>query len=97
MLLTPDAFLPPVKEASPAFKVSPSASSSSSKKKSSLSKKKKKALMKSFWDSLEVGSDEDEEESYASSEATLAVNPQRELFGNLGFDTQEYFPGIEDL
>ena len=56
-----------------------------------------KALMKAFWDFLEVGSDENEEESYASSEATVAVNPQRELFGNLGFDTREYFPKIEDL
>jgi hypothetical protein len=82
MLLTLDAFLPPVKEASPTSKVSPPTSSSSSKKKSSLSKKKKKALMKAFWDSLEVGYDEDEEESDASSEATATVNPQRELFGN---------------
>jgi hypothetical protein len=95
MLLTPDAFLP-VKEASPASKVSPP-TSSSSKKKSSLNKKKKKALMKVFWDSLEVGFDDEEEEYDASYKATPVVNPQRELFGNSGFDTQEYFPGIEDL
>jgi hypothetical protein len=38
--------------------------------------------MKAFWYSLEVGYDEDEEESDASSEATATVNPQRELFGN---------------
>jgi hypothetical protein len=76
-------------------KVSPPASSSSSKKKTSLSKKKKKALMKAFLESLDVGSDEDGEESDASSEAT--INPQRELFGNSGVDTQEYFPGLEDL
>ena len=53
--------------------------------------------MKAFWDSLEVGSDEDEEEFDASSEAIPPVNTQRELFENLGFETQEYFPGIEDL
>jgi hypothetical protein len=44
-LLTPDVFLPSVKEASTVSKVSPPTSSSSSKKKTSLSKKKKKALM----------------------------------------------------
>ena len=31
----------------------------------------------------------------ASSEAT--INPQMELFGNSGVDTQEYFHGLEDL
>ena len=41
-----------------------------------------------------VGSDQDEELD-ASFEATS--NPQRELFGNSGFDTQEYFPGLEYL
>ena len=95
MLLTPDVFIPPIKEASPAPKTSPPASSSYSKKKTYLSKKKKKALMKAFLESLDVGSDEDEEESDASFEAT--GNPQRELFGNSGFDTQEYFPRLEDL
>jgi hypothetical protein len=94
-LLTLDVFLSPIKEASPAPKVSPPASSSSSKKKTSLSKNKKKALMKAFFESLDVGSNEDEEESDASSEAI--INPQRELFGNSGVDTQEYFPGLEDL
>jgi hypothetical protein len=43
--------------------------------------------------SLDVDSDDDEEESNASSEAT--INPQREFFGNSGFDTQEYFPGLK--
>jgi hypothetical protein len=71
--LTPDDFLL-VKEASPISKVSPPTSSSS--KKTSLSKKKKKALMKAFLESLDVGYDEDEEESDAFSEAT--INPQRE-------------------
>ena len=94
-LLTPDVFIPTIKEASSAPKTSAPTSSSSSKKKTSLSKKKKKALMKAFLESLDGGSNEDEEESNASSEAT--VNPQRELFGNSGFDTQEYFLGFEDL
>ena len=95
ILLTPDVFIPPIKDASPAPKTSPPASSTSSKKKSSLSKKKKKALMKAFLESLDAGSDEDEEESNASSEATC--NLQREFFGNSGFDSQEYFPRLEDL
>jgi hypothetical protein len=91
-LLTPDDFLL-VKEASPISKVSPPTSSSS--KKTSLSKKKKKALMKHFLESLDVGSDEDDEESDASSNAS--INPQREFFGNSVIDSQEYFPGLEDL
>jgi hypothetical protein len=90
--LTPNDFLP-VKEASPISKISLPTSSSS--KKTSLSKKKKKALMKAFLETLEVGSEEDDEDSDASSEAT--INPQREFFGNSGFDSQEYFPGLEDL
>jgi hypothetical protein len=60
-----------------------------------LSKKKNKALMKAFLESFDVGSDEDDEESDASSEAT--INPQREFFGNSRIDSQEYFPGLEDL
>ena len=95
ILLTLDLFIPPTKDVFPAPKTSPPASSSSSKKKSSLSKKKKKALMNAFLESLNVGSDEDEEESDVSSEAT--GNPQRELFGNSRFDSQEYFPGLKDL
>jgi hypothetical protein len=63
MLLTPDAFLPPTKEAAPASNVSLPTSSSSSKKKSSKSKEKKKALMKAFLDTLNVSSEEDEEAS----------------------------------
>jgi hypothetical protein len=50
--------------------------------------------MKAFLESLDVGSDEDED-SDASSNAS--INPQRELFGNSGFDSQEYFPRLEDL
>jgi hypothetical protein len=84
-----------VKEATPASNVSPPASSSSSKKKSSKSKEKKKALMKAFLDSLNVISEEDEEASELSSDAT--IDPQRDLFGNSGFATQEYFPGLKDL
>jgi hypothetical protein len=60
-----------------------------------MSKKKKKALMKAFWEFLDVSFDEDEDESDASSEAT--INPQREFFGNSGVDTQEYFPRLEDF
>jgi hypothetical protein len=90
--LTPDDFLP-VKEASAISKVSPPTSFSS--EKTSLSKKKKKALMKAFLESLDVGSDEDDKESDTASNAP--INPQREFFGNSGFDTQEYFPGLEDL
>jgi hypothetical protein len=95
MLLTLDAFLPLVKEASSASNVSPPASSSSLKKKSSKSKEKKKALMKAFLDSLNVSSEEDEEVSKTSSKAT--IDPQMDLFGNSGFATQYYFPGLEDL
>ena len=58
--------------------------------------------MKAFLESLDVGSDEDEEDSDTSSEATGnlqrdSINPQRKFFGNSGFDSQEYFPGLEDL
>jgi hypothetical protein len=51
--------------------------------------------MKAFLESLDVGFDEDGEESDASSETT--INPQRGLFGNSGVHTQEYFPVLEDL
>jgi hypothetical protein len=71
MLLTSDAFLPLVKEASLASNVSPPASSSSFKKKSSKSKEKRKVLMKAFLDCLNISSEEDEEVSEASSEATI--------------------------
>jgi hypothetical protein len=81
-LLTPDAFLPPVKQESPLT------SSSSSKKKTSLSKKKKKALMKAFLESFEIGSDEDEEESASDASSEPIIDPQRDLFGNSGFDSQ---------
>ena len=85
MLLTSDVFIPPIKDASPAPKTSPPASSSSSKKKSSLSKKNKKALIKAFLESLDASSDDDEEEFDVSSENI--DNPQREFFGNSGFDS----------
>jgi hypothetical protein len=49
--------------------------------------------MEAFLESLDVGSDGEEYD--ASFEAT--INPQRELFGNTGFDSQEYFPELEDL
>ena len=49
--------------------------------------------MKAFLESLDAGSDD--EESDASSENI--GNPQRKFFGNSGFDSQEYFPRLEDL
>ena len=51
--------------------------------------------MKAFLDSLNVRSEEDEEVSKASSEAI--IDPQRDLFGNSGFASQNYFLGLEDL
>ena len=51
--------------------------------------------MKTFLESLDASSDEDEKESDASSENI--GNTQRKFFGNSGFDSQEYFPGLEDL
>jgi hypothetical protein len=51
--------------------------------------------MKAFLDILNVSSDEDEEASESSSNAT--IDSQRDLFGNLGFATQDYFPRLEDL
>ena len=46
-------------------------------------------------DSWNVGSKEDEEDSKASFKVT--IDPQRELVRNFGFDTQNYFSGLEDL
>jgi hypothetical protein len=51
--------------------------------------------LKSLLDSQNDNFDEDEEDSEASLEAT--VDPQRELFGNSRFGTQDYYPGHEDL
>jgi hypothetical protein len=103
-LLTPDVFLspkqdsPPAKQDSPPAKQdSPHASSSSSKKKTSLSKKKKKALMKAFLESFDIGSDDEEEEPTSDASSEPIINPQRDLFGNSGFDSQEDFPGLDDF
>lgn len=41
------------------------------------------------------GDDEDEDGSKASLETTFDL--QRNLFGNSGFDTQDYVLGIEDF
>jgi hypothetical protein len=45
-------------------------------------------------DSLGASSGDDENDSDASSNVP---DPQRQLFGNFGFDTQDYIPGIEDF
>ena len=80
-------------EATPS-NVSPADSSS---KKQSSKEKKKKALIKAMvlLDSLS-GSDGDDEDG---SETSSSVVPdlQRQLFGNSGFETQDYIPGLEDF
>jgi hypothetical protein len=94
-LLTPNYVCQPQIEAAPS-NVSPTGSSSSSKKQS-FKEKKKKALMKAMalLDSLSASDGDDEEDcSKASSDVP---DPQRNLFGNSGFDTQDYVLGIEDL
>jgi hypothetical protein len=46
-------------------------------------------------DSLSASDGDDEEDG---SEASSDVpDPQRNFFGNYGFDTQDYVQGIEDL
>jgi hypothetical protein len=72
-------------------------SSSSSKGMSSKSKKeKKKALMKAMFDAFNASDDDDDDD--ASEASSVAVyDPQRKYFGNSGFDSQDYVPGLEDL
>jgi hypothetical protein len=53
--------------------------------------------MKAFLESFEIGSDEDEQESASDASSKPIINPQRDLFGNSGFDSQEHFLGIDDL
>ena len=93
-LLTLDAICQSTKDLVPS-NVSPTASSSS--KKLSSKSKKKKFLLKAMalLDSLSGSSDDDEDGFEASFDA--AFNSQRDLFGNLSFDSQEFVPGIEDL
>jgi hypothetical protein len=73
------------------------AASSSSKKQSSKSKKKKAllramALLDSF-----SASDGDNDDVSSESSSVGAYDPQIDYFGNSGFDSQGYVPGIEDL
>ena len=41
------------------------------------------------------GSDDDDDDSETSSSAVS--DPQRQLFGNSGFETQDYILGLEDF
>jgi hypothetical protein len=52
--------------------------------------------MKAFLESFDIGSDE-EEESASDESSEPIIDPQRDLFGNSGFDSQEHFPGLDDL
>jgi hypothetical protein len=87
-LITPDAICQSKKDV--ASTNASHAASSSSKKQFSKSKKKK-ALLKAMalLDSLSVSSGDDEDGSEASSDAI--PDPQRNLFGNSGFDSQDVF------
>ena len=91
-LLTPNDVSQPQIEAAPS-NVSP-ADSFSSKQQSS-KEKKKKALIKAMalLDSLS-GSDDDDDSKTSSS---VVPDPQRQLFDNSGFETQDYIPGLEDF
>jgi hypothetical protein len=53
--------------------------------------------MKAFLESFDIGSDEEEEESASNTSSEPIIDPQRDLFGNSGFDSQEHFPGLDDL
>jgi hypothetical protein len=52
--------------------------------------------MKAFLESFDIGSDDEEEESTSDASSEPIINPQRDLFGNSGFDSQEDFPGLDD-
>ena len=92
-LLTPNDVCQPQIEATPS---NVSLIDSSSSKQQSSKEKKKKALMKAMalLDSLS-GSDDDDDDSETSSSAV--PNPQRQLFDNSRFETQDYIPGLEDF
>jgi hypothetical protein len=97
-LITPDNIGNTPNKVMPA-KESP-VTSSSSKKQSSKSKKKKAllramALLYSLSGS-DGDNDDDDDDAYEAS-SVAAYDPQRNYFGNSGFDSQEYVPGIEDL
>jgi hypothetical protein len=94
-LLTPNDVSQPQIDAAPS---NVSLAGSSSSKKQSSKEKKKKALMKAMalLDSLS-GSDGDDDEDDGSEASSDIPDPQRNLFGNSGFNTQDYVPGLEDL
>ena len=81
-LLTPNDVSQPYMNAAPNV----STANSSSSKKQSSKEKKKKALLKAMalLDSLNGSDGDDDDDSNASS---TVPNPQRQLFGNLGFDS----------
>ena len=58
---------------------------------------KKKALIKvmALLDSLNE-SDGDDEDGYETS-SSVVPDPQRQLFGNSEFETQDYIHGFEDF
>jgi hypothetical protein len=43
------------------------------------------------------GSDGDDDEDDGSEASSNILDSQRILFGNSGFNTQDYVPGLEDL
>jgi hypothetical protein len=53
--------------------------------------------MKAFLESFDIGSDDEDEESTSDASSEPIINPQRDLFGNSGFDSQEDFPGLDDF
>jgi hypothetical protein len=99
-LITPDDIGKTPDKVTPT-KDSPAASSSL--KKQSSKSKKKKALLRAMalLDSLSAsdGDDDNDDNDDVSSEASsvAAYDPQKDYFGNSGFDSQGYVPGIEDL
>jgi hypothetical protein len=72
--------------------------SSSSKKQSSKSKKKKTLLRAmALMDSLSGSDGDDDDDTASEASSVAAYDPQINYFGNSGFDSQEYVPGLEDL
>ena len=86
-LITPDDIGHSSKMALPNVD-SPTSSSTLSKKE------KKKALLKAMIESYNDSDDDDDATSEASS---APIDPQRNYFGNSGFDSPDNVPGLEDL
>jgi hypothetical protein len=42
-------------------------------------------------------SDDDDDDAASEASSVAAFDPQRNYFGNSGFDSQDYVPGLEDL